>query len=187
MRTWRFGLLLHTCRKDMVSGADVVRTCLREAQTTSSHDIARARHETQHYHKITKPCRPSVGASAWLGPQEKKMSNWFACLFQIRNRRKKNSSWPYKLMQFCCNCCWICFELWQNEKLSLYFDTNQNKIFKSTNKITWLSWSKKDHYYHTHLSYKLDSMAYDSHILNILQQNWIHSDKKDITEKPWLL
>lgn len=89
MRTWRFGLLLHTCRKDMVSGADVVRTCLREAQTTSSHDIARARHETQHYHKITKPCRPSVGASAWLGPQEKKMSNWFACLFQIRNRRKK--------------------------------------------------------------------------------------------------
>jgi len=77
---------------NMVSSADVVRTCSREAQTTSSHDIARARREThnklpQNHQTLQAIC--GCVCMAWPSRENMFVSNWFACLFQIWNRRGK--------------------------------------------------------------------------------------------------
>lgn len=77
---------------NVVSGADVVRTCSREAQTTSSHDIARAQRET---HKTlpqnhqTLQALSGCACMAWPSRENMLLSNGFACLFQIWNRWKK--------------------------------------------------------------------------------------------------
>jgi len=89
---------------NMVSSADVVRTCSREAQTTSSHDIARARRET-HNIVTTKP--PNPPGHLWvclhgLALKRKYVRLKLVCMsfLNMEQTGENISQWPHKLMQF---------------------------------------------------------------------------------------